>query len=74
MEMYQASPEKVLEDADTIGGLEVLEPTQGELEIVYGFPEQFVGLKSDKEAGKGKGDSVEAFEGETIYSGRLLWI
>ena len=74
VEMYQASPEKVLEDADTIGDLEVVEPTQGELEIVYGFPEQFIGLKSDKEAGKGKGDSVEAFEGETIYSGRLLWI
>lgn len=74
VEMYQASPEKVLEDADTIGDLEVLEPAPGGLEVVYRFPEQFIGLKSDKEAGKGKGDSVEAFEDETVYSGRLLWI
>ena len=74
IEMYQASPEKVIEDADAIGGLEAVELGTTGLEAVYSYPEQFIGLESDKEKGRGKGDSVEAFEDGTIFSGRVLWL
>ena len=74
LEMYAAAPEKVLEDADAIGGLEVIEAQPDELNAVYVYPEQFVGLKTDKEEGPRNGDEIEAFEGDTVYSGRLLWI